>query len=238
MDIFDIVLCLCIRKTVFTCHQERIMTIHLSTADKLINQFDKALRTLTPGTQAIGRPSPANKVVAQQELENKERRQSAGLMRVNHAGEVCAQALYQGQALTAKLPNVRAEMEQAADEETDHLAWCEQRLHQLQSHTSVFNPVWYGLSFSIGASAGLLSDRISLGFVAATEEQVCNHLRDHLAELPPHDIASRTILETMLEDEEKHGHNALRAGGLEFPKWVKKAMRTVSRVMTSLSYRV
>lgn len=213
------------------------MSIKLSAIDQMISQFDRALRTLTPHTQAITRASPVPGFAGEALLPS-ERRQSAGLMRVNHAGEVCAQALYQGQALTAKLPKVRKEMEQAAAEEVDHLAWCEQRIHQLGSHPSLLNPVWYGLSFSIGASAGLISDKMSLGFVAATEDQVCRHLQEHIHKLPANDHTSREILQVMLQDEQRHGENALRAGGYDFPRWIKKIMRGVSRVMTSTAYRI
>jgi ubiquinone biosynthesis monooxygenase Coq7 len=159
-------------------------------------------------------------------------------MRVNHTGEVCAQALYQGQALTAKLPTVRDEMQQAAAEEVDHLVWCEQRLRELESRPSLLNPAWYGLSFALGAVAGAISDKVSLGFVAATEERVCNHLRDHLKSLPEEDRKSRLIVQKMLEDEQRHGDKALQAGGSEFPRQVKDAMTVVSQVMTRSSYRI
>jgi ubiquinone biosynthesis monooxygenase Coq7 len=159
-------------------------------------------------------------------------------MRVNHTGEVCAQALYQGQALTAKLPTVREEMREAAAEEVDHLVWCEERLRQLNSRPSVLNPAWYGLSFAMGALAGAVGDAVSLGFVAATEERVCAHLKDHLRQLPEDDRRSRLILQQMLEDEERHGANALAAGGHDFPRPVKTAMTALSQVMTRSSYYV
>src|SRR5690606_10877271 len=167
-----------------------------------------------------------------------ERRHAAGLMRVNHSGEVCAQALYQGQSLTARLPRVRREMETAAAEEVDHLAWCEQRLQALDSHTSVLNPVWYTLSFGIGATAGLISDRLSLGFVAATEELVCQHLSHHLDDLPEQDLESRAVVSQMLTDEALHARKALEAGGLPIPPPAKKLMSLVSKVMTRASYRL
>lgn len=208
-----------------------------SPADHLITQLDRAIRTLSPGKPAHGRPSPAaNENEA--ELSDTERRHAAGLMRVNHAGEVCAQALYQGQALTAKLTTVKTEMNQAADEEIDHLAWCQDRLQQLDSHTSLLNPLWYGLSFGIGAGAGLIGDRISLGFVAATEDQVCKHLEEHLQTLPAQDKKSRAVVEQMLVDEAKHAHSALDAGGIKFPFPVKAAMSLVSKAMTKSSYRI
>ncbi len=208
-----------------------------SLVDQLIGQADRALRTLSPDTQAHSRPSPA---IGQDEAEmsDSERKHAAGLMRVNHTGEVMAQALYQGQALTAKLPAVREEMEHAADEEIDHLAWCEERTRQLGSHTSLFNPMWYGLSFSMGATAGLISDKVSLGFVSAIEDQVCAHLEEHLEVLPAQDSKSRAIVEQMLEDEAKHSHAALEAGGIRFPGPVKQAMSLMSKAMTKTSYRI
>jgi len=210
---------------------------HYSPADRLLMQADAALRTLLPFSGQPSRPSPAL-LKTETELSESETRHVAGLMRINHTGEVCAQALYQGQALTARLPQVRQAMEQAADEEIDHLAWCEQRIRQLGSHTSVLNPIFYGLSFGIGASAGLISDRISLGFVAATEDQVCKHLDDHLGQLPVGDEKSRAILEQMRDDEAQHSTAAIEAGGLRFPAPVKFGMSLVSKVMTKATYRI
>ncbi|WP_185235545.1 2-polyprenyl-3-methyl-6-methoxy-1,4-benzoquinone monooxygenase [Teredinibacter franksiae] len=210
----------------------------LSLIDSLICGADRALRTLTPGTQTLTRETPKATQTSSLELTQDQRKHAAGLMRVNHSGEVCAQALYQGQALTAKLPEVREEMELAADEEIDHLAWCEERLNSLGSHTSRLNPIWYGLSFGIGAAAGLISDRVSLGFVAATEDQVCGHLQAHLEELPEYDYESRAIVEQMLVDEAKHAHTALDAGGIAFPGPIKAFMTTISKAMTQTSYRI
>ena len=212
--------------------------IQLSVVDRLIVQADRALRTLAGASDLTAeRPSPAT-TLYETELNEQEKRHAAGLMRVNHAGEVCAQALYQGQALTAKLPDVRAEMEKAAAEEVDHLVWCQQRLDELGSHTSYLNPLWYGLSFAIGAGAGLVSDRVSLGFVAATEDQVCRHLNSHLAKLPEQDARSRAVVEQMLEDEARHADAALAAGGMDFPAPVKVMMTLVSKAMTFSSYRL
>ncbi|WP_321350277.1 2-polyprenyl-3-methyl-6-methoxy-1,4-benzoquinone monooxygenase [Halopseudomonas oceani] len=211
-------------------------TRHYSFIDRLLNQADQSLRTLIPGAAQAQRPSPAQHL-ANVPLDDEERQHIAGLMRINHTGEVCAQALYQGQALTAKLPEVRDKMEHAATEEIDHLAWCEQRLKELGSRTSVFNPLFYGMSFGIGATAGLISDRISLGFVAATEQLVERHLDDHLTQLPEEDIKSRAILEQMREDEIEHGHQALEAGGAVFPEPIKQAMVLLSRVMTKATYK-
>lgn len=171
-------------------------------------------------------------------LEPDEQRHAAGLMRINHTGEVCAQALYQGQALTAKLPQVRAAMEHAADEEIDHLAWCEQRIRELGSSPSVLNPLFYGLSFGVGAMAGLISDKVSLGFVAATEDQVVKHLDEHLEQIPADDAKTRAILEQMREDEQQHSTSALEAGGLRFPAPVKFGMSLLSKVMTKSTYRL
>jgi len=170
------------------------------------------------------------------DLSAQERRHSAGLMRINHAGEVAAQALYQGQALTANLANVREQMTQAAREEQDHLAWCEQRLHELGDRTSWLNPLWYGGSFAIGALAGAAGDAWSLGFVAETERQVMRHLEQHLATLPTADAKSRAILEQMKIDEGQHATMAVQAGGKELPEPIKRLMGLTSKVMTSTAY--
>lgn len=210
----------------------------LSLIDQLVINADRALRTLGAGSDLhCERPSPA-RALDEAELSDSERRQAAALMRVNHTGEVCAQALYQGQALTAKLPQVRQEMEHAAEEEIDHLVWCRERIDALGSHTSYLNPLWYGLSFAIGAGAGLVSDKVSLGFVAATEDQVCRHLQSHLQLLPPQDARSRAVVELMLEDEARHADTALAAGGYRFPAPVKGLMMLVSKAMTKTSYRI
>lgn len=212
--------------------------IRHSFIDNLIINADRALRTLAAsGDMTSERPSPAQ-LVDENVLSDTERKKSAALMRVNHTGEVCAQALYQGQALTAKLPHIRAEMEQAADEEIDHLVWCQERIDALGSHTSYLNPLWYGLSFAIGAGAGLVSDKVSLGFVAATEDQVCKHLQHHLTELPHADLRSRSVVSQMLEDEARHADMALNAGGYRFPAPIKGMMTLVSKIMTTTSYRL
>lgn len=208
---------------------------HLNPIDQALITIDRALRTLTGDTRPALRPSPAQ-AYPECSLTENERKQSCGLMRVNHTGEVCAQALYQGQALTAQLPHVRQEMEKAADEEIDHLAWCEERVRQLGGNTSLLNPLWYGLSFGLGAAAGLAGDKVSLGFVSAIEDQVCEHLEEHLQTLPAYDEKSRAIAEQMLEDEARHSHTALKAGGLRFPSPVKQGMTLVSRLMTRTSF--
>jgi len=205
--------------------------------DKLLISADTVLRTLVPGAAEPYRPSPARDE-PEQDMTAQERKHAAGLMRINHTGEVCAQALYQGQALTAKLPEVREQMDHAAKEEIDHLAWCEQRIRQLGSRPSLLNPMFYGLSFGIGAAAGAAGDKYSLGFVAATEQQVCKHLDDHMQRLPYNDQKSRAILQQMYTDEEQHAEQALDAGGIRFPVPVKMAMQLMSKVMTKSVYRI
>ena len=209
----------------------------LSILDQFITQIDHGLRTVLADAPPPERVSPARD---QQdvELSSKDRDHAIGLMRVNHTGEVCAQALYQGQALTAKLPGVREQMREAAVEEVDHLAWCEDRIKDLGGRTSLLNPLFYAASFGIGAGAGLISDKLSLGFVAATEDQVCSHLKTHLDQLPQDDLKSRAVVQEMLADEERHAQAALDAGGYKFPSPVKKAMTLISAVMTKGSYRV
>lgn len=211
-------------------------TRRYSLLDRLLVQAEQSMRTLVPGAAQASRPSPAQHL-ANVPMADTERQHTAGLMRINHTGEVCAQALYQGQALTAKLPHVREKMEHAATEEIDHLAWCEQRLRELDSRPSVFNPLFYGLSFGMGAAAGLVSDRISLGFVAATEQLVERHLDDHLMQISQEDVRSRAILEQMREDEIEHGAQALNAGGAVFPPPVKAAMKLMSKAMTKITYK-
>jgi len=206
-----------------------------SPVDHLLLQFDQALRTVCGKPHLTERPDPAAEV-PEAELSPEQARHSAGLMRVNHVGEVCAQALYQGQALTARLPDVRQAMERAAQEENDHLDWCERRVHELGSHLSYLNPLWYAGSFAIGAAAGAAGDKWSLGFVAETERQVVRHLEDHLERLPPEDAKSRAILEQMKEDELRHATTAIEAGAAELPGPVKRLMTLASKVMTGTAY--
>lgn len=209
----------------------------MNSLDRFIIGIDRALRTLAPGSTAAERPNPAGEH-AQVELNATATRHSAGLMRINHTGEVCAQALYQGQALTARLPQVRHSMEQAAQEESDHLAWCETRLRELDSRPSLLNPLWYTMSFGLGAAAGLAGDKWSLGFVAETEDQVCTHLRSHLDRLPQDDTRSKAIVEQMLIDEDQHATTARNAGAAPLPTPVKGAMTAMARVMKTLVYRI
>ena len=204
--------------------------------DEAIRRFDRALKTLT-GYRAAERDSPAAGV-DDAAMDDKERAHAAGLMRVNHTGEVCAQALYEGQALAARDSQVRDRLLVAADEEADHLAWCAERLGELGSAPSVLNPLFYAASYAMGAVTGLVGDRISLGFVEATEDQVCEHLERHLDALPAQDARSRAIVERMHEEEARHGSDALEMGGAEFPAPVKQAMTLLSRVMTETTYRI
>jgi ubiquinone biosynthesis monooxygenase Coq7 len=210
---------------------------HYSLLDRFITEADKALRTIAPNAAQAHRASPAS-THTESMLSTEERRHTAGLMRVNHTGEVCAQALYQGQALTARLPDVRAEMERAAIEEEDHLVWCEERVTELGSHTSYLNPLWYAMSFGIGAAAGLAGDKWSLGFVAETEKQVCAHLQSHIARVPAQDEKTRAIIDQMHHDEGEHMQMALKAGAAELPAPVKMLMATVAKIMTSAAYKI
>lgn len=213
------------------------MSRELTAIDQLLAGVDDALRTVFTPAPAPGRPRPGAELPGEV-ADPAERRHVAGLMRVNHAGEIAAQGLYQGQAATAELPEVRAAMEQAAEEENDHLAWCEARLAELGSRPSVLGPLWYAGAFAIGAGAGLVGDRWSLGFVAETERQVVRHLEEHLGMLPADDARSRAILEQMKEDELAHGSAALEAGGAELPRPVKALMGLVSKLMTRGAYWV
>lgn len=210
--------------------------LHQTFADRLIGAFDQALRSVVPNTTQAERPLPSAQT--ESALNVSDARRVAGLMRVNHSGEVAAQALYHGQALTAKLPHVREAMQQAAREEQDHLAWCETRLKELDSHTSLLNPLWYAMSFGIGAVAGLAGDKYSLGFVAETERQVGIHLDEHLQALPESDERSRSILQQMHKDELHHREQAIEAGAQELPESVKAVMGVISKVMTKSSYFV
>lgn len=205
--------------------------------DNCLLQFDQALRTCVPGSSLATRPSPADPV-AEEELSAAEKKHIIGLMRINHTGEVCAQALYAGQAATARLDEVRDSMDHAAQEEADHLAWCDERLKELDSHPSLLNPFWYGLSFGMGAIAGLAGDKWSLGFVAETEDQVCKHLEDHLTKLPEQDGKSKAILEQMIKDERQHGETAKEAGGADLPLPVKQAMASMAQVMKKTTYHI
>ena len=204
--------------------------------DGLIAQVDRALRTVSNVADA-SRASPAD-ALPEAELTEADRRHAAALMRVNHVGEVCAQALYQGQALTAKDARARQALERAAREEEDHLAWSEQRVRELGGRTSLLNPLWYAGALAIGAVAGALGDRWNLGFLAETERQVEEHLSGHLERLPSEDARTRTLVEAMRADEARHRDTAMRLGAAELPPPIRLAMRLASGLMTRIAYRV
>ncbi|MGQ3889603.1 2-polyprenyl-3-methyl-6-methoxy-1,4-benzoquinone monooxygenase [Legionella sp. CNM-1927-20] len=210
-----------------------------SLLDQVIQEVDIALRTILPPPKRISkRASPIENKNFTEVLTQDQKKHVAGLMRVNHAGEVCAQALYQGQALTAQLTDVKAQMISAAEEEVDHLAWCEERLVELNSQPSLLNPIWYIGSFTIGAFAGLVGDRFSLGFLAETELQVSAHLQKHLEKLPTEDKRTALILKQMQEDEAHHAEMAKQAGAVEFPGILKYLMNKTSQIMTKTSYYI
>ncbi len=203
-------------------------------ADRWLTGIDQALRTVM-GVHHNQRPNPAGKLV-DSVTEPTDRRHIAALMRINHSGEVAAQALYAGQALTAKDATTQKSMLEAAQEETDHLAWCSERIEELGGRKSILNPLWYAGSFAIGALAGLAGDKTSLGFVAETEKQVGKHLHSHLRELPAGDARTRAIVEQMNIDEARHGQNAIKAGANELPVPIRALMKLTSKIMTRTAY--
>ncbi len=205
--------------------------------DKVVMLLDQSLRAVHSPHQGTARPNPAD-AFDEADLTEAERRHVIGLMRVNHAGEIAAQALYNGQAVTARDEEVRRRMEESAIEETDHLAWCKGRVSELGGHTSYLGPLWYWGSFAIGAAAGLAGDKWSLGFVKETEDQVGAHLEGHLRSLPEKDRKSRAIVEQMAEDEARHGEKAVDLGGVPLPQPVRSLMKLTSKVMTTLAYRI
>jgi ubiquinone biosynthesis monooxygenase Coq7 len=209
----------------------------MSPIDRLILEFDTALRSVAGGANAQ-RPIPGSDLGGNSGLDSFERKHAAGLMRVNHVGEVCAQALYQAQKLVARNPEIQEMLNHSGQEEMDHLAWCETRLHELGSHTSYLNPLWYAGSFAIGLAAGLAGDKWSLGFVAETEKQVENHLESHLETLPKEDRRSRAIVDQMRLDEIAHGQAAKNAGGANLPEPLQKIMQAMSKVMTATAYKI
>jgi ubiquinone biosynthesis monooxygenase Coq7 len=213
------------------------MTRHYSPIDRLIIGFDEALRVATGNADAAKRENPATEV-PEVVMDEENRQHAAGLMRINHAGEVCAQALYAGQAATARNPEVQAEMQKAADEEIDHLGWCKDRLDELDSHPSRLDPLWYAGSFAIGAVAGLAGDGWSLGFLKETENQVEAHLAGHIQKLPPEDARSRAILDQMKIDEAKHARMAEDSGAYDLPRPVRRLMKVTAGAMKAIAYRV
>lgn len=207
-----------------------------SAIDCLIGGFDRALRAVS-GVHRAERASPAG-TIPEAELDLRQRAHTAALMRVNHVGEVCAQALYQGQALTAHDPDARASLELAAREEEDHLSWSAERIDELGGRLSLLNPLWYAGSLAIGVAAGALGDRWNLAFLAETERQVENHLAGHLERLPPEDRRTRAVVEAMRTDEARHRDTALALGAAELPDAVKTVMRALAKVMTTVAYRL
>jgi ubiquinone biosynthesis monooxygenase Coq7 len=205
-------------------------------SDELITTFDKGLRTLF----AIGRaarPRP-DAHLDEPALEEASKHHAAALMRINHVGEVCAQALYSGQALTSRNPHIVSALKHAADEETDHLAWCEARINELGGRKSLLNPIWYSGSFALGALAGALGDKWNLGFLAETETQVSMHLQNHLKQLDETDVKTRTIVHQMQQDEAAHAAEANQLGAAELPAPIKAGMKLASKIMTSTAYYV
>jgi ubiquinone biosynthesis monooxygenase Coq7 len=209
----------------------------LTPLDRVFAGLNNALRTVATPAGRPARPNPAEGI-AEADLDDRERRHAAGLMRVNHAGEVAAQGLYQGHAAVARRAEIGEQMHNAAEEEFDHLAWCEQRLGELGSRPSHLSPLWYAGSFAIGATSGLLGDRWSLGFIAETEDQVCQHLESHLEHLPERDARSRAIVTRMHEEEHRHGSDAVAAGAAPLPSALRRLMQLTARVMTTTAYRV
>ncbi len=208
---------------------------HYTLIDRFCLSVDQALRAVFLNAKTTERIYPANDIV-EPDLTPEQREHSAALMRINHAGEVCAQALYHGQSLVSRRPEIKDQLLNAAIEEGDHLAWCNQRLTELGSHTSYLNPVWYAGSFAIGLTAGVIGDKWSLGFLAETENQVVTHLEKHLQLLPKEDKKSFQILQQMRQDEAEHRDYALASGAARLPKWVKKIMRMTSKVMVKTTY--
>ena len=204
--------------------------------DNAITEFDRALRTVFAPAQSVRHVPGAD--LPEADLAQEARRHAAALMRVNHVGEICAQALYQGQALTSRDPSVSAALRSAADEETEHLAWTEQRIAELGGRKSLLNPLWYVGALSMGLLAGRLGDKWNLGFLAETERQVEAHLDDHLARLPERDVRSREIVDQMRIDEIRHAETAVHLGAAELPAPAKMAMKLAAKVMTGAAYRI
>lgn len=203
--------------------------------DRLIYGFDQALHMVQRSSQSSARVSPAEGI-AEQTLSKKEQQHSAGLLRVDHTGEVCAQALYQGQSLTTSNQKLQQQLQQAAAEENDHLAWCAARLQELHGHPSYLNPLWYSGALLLGMCAGALGDRWNLGFLAETEKQVTRHLENHLRLLPEADEKSRCLLTQMREDEMAHATFAVQQGGVDLPPPIPFLMRSVAKIMTTIAY--
>lgn len=219
------------------CYTWPMVERHLSPVDRLLSGLNHALRAVTTPAGRAARANPAANI-QECDLSGVQKSHAAGLMRVNHAGEVAAQGLYRGHAAVARDASIGRQMQAAADEEFDHLAWCEQRLAELDAGPSRLSPLWYAGSFAIGAASGLLGDRWSLGFIAETERQVCSHLSRHLSRLPEDDARSRAIVEQMRDEERQHGENAVEAGAAELPAPLQRLMRITAKFMTKTAYWV
>lgn len=204
--------------------------------DKLITTFDTGLRTVF--AQAVAGRERPDASIEEMPLSEAQKSQAASLMRINHVGEVCAQALYSGQAFTSRNPQIVQSLQRAADEETDHLAWCEARINELGGRKSFLNPIWYVGSFALGATAGLMNDKWNLGFLAETEQQVSNHLNNHLSKLSDADIKTRTIVSQMQQDEAAHALEAKQLGATDLPHPIKTGMKFASKIMTTTAYYV
>jgi ubiquinone biosynthesis monooxygenase Coq7 len=210
---------------------------HLTPLDRFLSGINDALKTVAVPAGRSARKNPAEGI-DEADLDARAKSHAAGLMRVNHAGEIAAQGLYQGHAAVARDETISEQMQHAADEEFDHLAWCEQRLAELDAKPSKLSPIWYVGSFVMGATSGLFGDKWSLGFIAETERQVCEHLSSHLQRLPDDDARSRAIVQQMRDEEQQHGENAIDAGAAELPQPIRKLMRLTSKVMTKTAYRI
>ena len=209
----------------------------LTPLDRLLASANNALRTVATPAGHTARQNPAANII-DADLNASQKRHAAGLMRINHAGEVAAQALYQGHATVARDKTAEQQMQRAAAEEFDHLAWCEERIQELGEDVSKLSPFWYAGAYAVGAASGILGDKWSLGFIAETERQVCAHLDSHLDSLPAEDVKSRAIVEQMRDEEEEHGENAEDAGAADLPAPVKRLMRMTAKVMTKTAYWV
>lgn len=209
----------------------------LTPLDRFLSGVNDALRTVAVPAGRPARENPAEGI-DEADLNTRAKTHAAGLMRVNHAGEIAAQGLYQGHAAVARDAAISEQMQHAADEEFDHLAWCEQRLAELDAEPSKFSAFWYAGSFAIGSTSGLFGDKWSLGFIAETERQVCEHLTSHLQRLPEEDARSRAIVRQMRDEEQQHGENAIDAGAAELPRPIRKLMQLTSKIMTKTAYRI
>ena len=207
----------------------------ISPIDKILISANNALRTVVAPAGLTVRRNPATDI-EDAELDARQKKHAAGLMRVNHAGEIAAQALYQGHAAVARDAELRTQMKKAANEEFDHLSWCEERIHELGSETSRLSPLWYAGAYAIGAASGVVGDKWSLGFIAETEKQVCDHLETHLEHLPKDDAKCRAIVEQMRDEEAEHGESAIEAGAARLPRPVVHLMRATAKIMTKTAY--